>query len=312
MLTNPELKDLSRTSALRTWLGLITDWCLIIAGFWLVSRYPSPIVQVCVFVLMARQQLALAILMHDASHRRLFQTVRWNDIVGQILAAAPVGVSLFSYRTLHLKHHQDPLVADDPDLSLTGGYPISKSSFARKLLRDLFGISYFKFIRYFFRRARRRKVDAAVVDKSTRDNFKQSPAAGTAGSFAFVVVSIVFVQSMIFTALYLSGHPWLYLFQWILPSWTMLQVLLRIRGITEHAGYQPNPNQLLNSRTVINPLQTFFFAPHHVNYHMEHHQYPSIPHWRLPTAHRLMRERGSLPEKNIFAGYGSVLRDLVR
>ena len=41
------------------------------------------------------------------------------------------------------------IAPDDPDLSLIGGYPISKMSLARKLLRDASGISYFKFIKYF-------------------------------------------------------------------------------------------------------------------------------------------------------------------
>ena len=75
--------------------------------------------------------------------------------------------------------------------------------------------------------------------------------------------------------------------------------MLRIRGITEHAGYAPNPDQRLNARTVINPVETFFFAPHGVNYHVEHHVYPSVPHFRLPEVHRLMSERGALPAASV-------------
>jgi len=61
----------------------------------------------------------------------------------------------------------------------------------------------------------------------------------------------------------------------------------------------------------VNPLQTFFFAPHQVNYHMEHHQYPSVPFFNLPKVHRLLKERGSLPETNLYTGYGKVISELL-
>ena len=33
------------------------------------------------------------------------------------------------------------------------------------------------------------------------------------------------------------------------------------------------------------PLLLWFFMPHNVNYHIEHHIHPSIPHANLPAAH---------------------------
>src|SRR5437763_12406945 len=34
--------------------------------------------------------------------------------------------------------------------------------------------------------------------------------------------------------------------------------------------------------------------PHHVNYHLEHHLYPAVPHYRLPALHRLLEQKGAL------------------
>jgi len=34
--------------------------------------------------------------------------------------------------------------------------------------------------------------------------------------------------------------------------------------------------------------------PHHVNYHLEHHLYPAVPHYHLPRLHRLLRAKGVL------------------
>ena len=34
--------------------------------------------------------------------------------------------------------------------------------------------------------------------------------------------------------------------------------------------------------------------PHSVNYHLEHHLYPAVPHYRLAELHALLLERGVL------------------
>ena len=45
-----------------------------------------------------------------------------------------------------------------------------------------------------------------------------------------------------------------------------------------------------------------WFFPHHVNYHVEHHLFPAVPHYRLPELHRELAERGILE--------GAEIRDL--
>lgn len=306
MLKPDEIKTLSRCSFFKIWLYLLADWTLVAAGFALYIAYPYWWVYAISLILIARTQLALAILMHEASHRRLFQNAALNDYVGQFLTAAPVLFSLGSYKQNHLVHHQNPLVPDDPDITLTGGYPVSKTSFVRKLLRDAFGVSYFKFIKYFLYQAHKRRKKIHTKETAVRKNTRSFKV-----SFAGVLFSIVLINGLIFGALYAAGHPWLYLTLWFLPTVTVLQLLLRIRGIAEHAGYRPDEDQRLNARTVINPLQTFFFAPHGVNYHIEHHVYPGIPFFNLPEVHRIMKERGSLPEANVYRGYGKIVRELV-
>jgi fatty acid desaturase len=306
MLNPKELRELSQVSDARSALAITGDWLLIATAFSACLLWPYPWVWLPAVLFVGRQQLALAILMHDGAHRRLFKNGKVNDWVGQCLLAAPLLFSMDSYKKLHLKHHLDPLVQDDPDLSLTGGYPISRASFARKVLRDLFGVSYFKFIRYFIYLASRpaSSEDARAISGTVRA-VRNVPLSAVIGS-------IIGAQLLLLGGLTALGHPLLYFGLWLLPAMTVLQVLLRIRGIAEHAGYAPNEDQRLNSRTVINPIQTFVFAPHGVNYHIEHHIYPSVPYFKLPDVHRAMKSRGSLPEANVYPGYGKVLAELVR
>src|SRR5271168_5332750 len=132
MVRVEQIRELSQPKAGRTAVAIAVDWIFIAAGFTLLIAAPGPLTWAFCFLLMARQQLALAIVMHDGAHRRLFKSARWNDIVAQFFCSAPLFFSMYSYQKLHLKHHRDPLAADDPDLSLIGGYPISKASFLRK------------------------------------------------------------------------------------------------------------------------------------------------------------------------------------
>ncbi len=314
LLTGSELRPLTQPSFIHSWMAVIGDWCLIILTFALAIAFPHPVVWTLCFVMNARHQLALAILMHDGSHRRLFKSFAANDFVSQFLCAAPLFFSMYSYQRLHLKHHRAPLAPDDPDLSLTGGYPVSRGSLARKLLRDASGLSYIKFIRYFVYMARKPKTldKPARIEKDAGPRELKMQGGGGKISLPLILISIVLANLSIWLPLFLVGHGWLYLFLWVIPAVTALQVLLRIRGIAEHAGYQANEDQRMNARTVLNPLQTFLFAPHNVNYHIEHHVYPAVPFHNLPKLHRILREKNLLPEANVYRGYGKILRELTR
>ena len=302
MLNKEELRAFSKVSAGRSSLAFFLDWVGIAAIFAILLYLPNPLTFILGFILIGRQQLALAILMHDGAHGRLYPSPLVNDVLGQFFTAAPLFFSQDSYRKFHLKHHLNPLVPDDPDISLIGGYPIARGSFARKLLRDLFGISYFKFIGYFFYKPRKKKSSGSRPKINLES--KRLP-------LWFQTFSVLVINGAFLSVLWGLGHPWYFFFFWFLPMMTVLQVLLRIRGIAEHAGYQPHVEQMLCSRTVVNPVQTFFFAPHQVNYHMEHHEYPSVPFYRLPTVHRLLKERHSLPTQNLYSGYGRVISELI-
>ncbi len=307
-VTPQELQQLTKLRTWRSVFGVLSDWIIILASFALIILYPHPLTYIFSFILISRQQLALALLMHDGSHRRLATSGKVSDFIAQWLCAAPLFFSMFSYQKLHLKHHRDPLAKDDPDFSLIGGYPISKKSLARKLFRDAVGISYFKFIRYFIYMARKPKAPPKEGEQKSEKKVTHQGSM----SLASVAASILITNLILFTALYAANHPWLYLTHWFLPMATSLQVLLRIRGIAEHAGYEANPDQRQNSRTVTESIQTMIFAPHYAHYHLEHHIYPAVPYYNLPKLHKLLKERGHIPESQIYSGYGKVLKELTR
>jgi fatty acid desaturase len=80
----------------------------------------------------------------------------------------------------------------------------------------------------------------------------------------------------------------------VLPLLVVYQVILRVRGVLEHAAVPDKTDPLRNARTVIsaNPVARFFLNPHHVGYHLEHHLYPGVPHYNLPGLHAALAATG--------------------
>jgi fatty acid desaturase len=87
--------------------------------------------------------------------------------------------------------------------------------------------------------------------------------------------------------------------------------VLRIRSIAEHALAGPAENPFRNTRTTLtNWFTRTFVAPTRVNYHLEHHLIMTVPHYKLPRFHRMLRDRGLLEDALVSHGYIAVLNDV--
>lgn len=293
----PLPKALRQFQVRRSLLALALDWLLIVLCFGLVSYWPSVWLYGLAMILVARTQLALAVLMHDSAHRLLCTSGRWNDWLGQILTAAPLMLSLWDYRHGHLQHHRAPMAADDPVALVFGiaDYPVSRKQLVWRLAQDLCGLGYLR----------------SVVKQLRAKARQPRRSKATAQQRVLVISSIVVVQLVLILLLRALGQVQLYGWLWLLPAVTWLPFFARIRAITEHAGYPACSDQRHNARTVIKPnWQTFFVGPHAIHYHIEHHQYPQVPFYHLPQVHQWMRAQGQLPEANLYRSYGQVLKDV--
>ncbi len=291
-------EHLTRINPLRSIGALVLDWALIAACFAGAIYFSHPLAYVVAAILIARTQLALAVLMHESAHGLLTRKRRVNDFVGQVFTAAPLMLSMFSYRTGHLQHHRAPMAADDPVAVVFGiaDYPVPRKELAWRLFKDATSIGYFLSVRDFMRGKHRH-----VMAKG-----KPQPGSG-----ALVLASIVITNGVMLGALAAAGHPWLYLGLWLLPALTILQVFARVRAITEHAGYPFATDQMQNARSIVRPnWQTFFFGPHRIHYHIEHHQHVRAPFYHLQEVHKVMESQGILPKANLYRGYRQVLKDV--
>jgi len=137
-------RALTQRSSLRGCMLVLHAWGTIAAAVTLVTLWPNVLTWLIAVTVVGARQLGLAILMHEAAHGGLHTNRNINEWIGQWLCAVPVGADLASYRSYHLQHHKFTQQPEDPDLSLSAPFPVSKDSFKRKAIRDLTGQTFVK------------------------------------------------------------------------------------------------------------------------------------------------------------------------
>ncbi|WP_370679927.1 fatty acid desaturase family protein [Comamonas sp. GB3 AK4-5] len=278
--------------------ALLGDWALITAAFAAAIWMPHPLVYLLAAIVIARSQLALAVMMHEAAHGLMAGNKRLNDGLGQLLTAGPLWLSLRSYRAGHIQHHHAPMADDDPVALMFAvhDYPVTRAQLMRRLLAYACGIGYVTSIA---RLARGELAHALPPVKKSR------------AYIAWELASIFITNGLLCGLLAWSGHAWLYLGLWLVPSMTLLPLAGQIRAIFEHGGLPASADQSSNARTITHrSWQTFLFGPHAIHYHVEHHLFPRMPFHSLRAVHRQLAAQQLLPQANLYTGYGAVLRDV--
>jgi fatty acid desaturase len=286
VFTAEEWAPLAKRSS---WLGLVcvaSAWALIVAAAAMFIVWPNPLTYVLAVMIIGARQLGLAILMHDAAHGALHSNAKLNDWVGEWLCAAPVGARLVSYRNYHLKHHKFTEQPEDPDLSLSAPFPITRKSLWRKVARDLTGQTFLKQRRAQLFGGRK---DGEVVNAST-------------GHF-------LLVNAILLAICIAAGVWWAYPALWLVPLATWFQFITRIRNIAEHAVVNTKDDPFTHARTTLaNPLERLLIAPYWVHFHGEHHVFMHVPCYRLERMHRMLMDKGYWSRMRIAGGYPDVLR----
>jgi fatty acid desaturase len=114
----------------------------------------------------------------------------------------------------------------------------------------------------------------------------------------------------IVTIVIATGNLLPFTLYWVIPIATWLTMVLRIRSIAEHFAL-PRDHVLTETRTVIPTLfEMLLVAPMNIAYHIEHHQYPSVPFHRLRKLHKSLMEMRSFREKaHLTRGYFRVFQE---
>lgn len=292
-LTAEEISHLRARSQWRSVWMIVHVWGVVFGAMALFALWPNPVTFILAVMLIGARQLGMAILVHDAAHGALFQNRVWNDRISNWLLAYPVLTETKAYRAYHLEHHKYVQQPNDPDIGLSAPFPITKSSFRRKLWRDITGQTGYK--------QRRAQIRAATGPRDM-------PLSERIALFWRKMGGMLITNLALLGGLSAIGYWYLYPLLWVLPLLSWYQVITRIRNIAEHAMVPDNDDDFRSARTThANGLMRIFLAPYFVNYHLEHHLMMFVPCYRLPDVRKIFLAKGHGARMEYKPNYRSVL-----
>jgi fatty acid desaturase len=251
-------------------------------GAWIsVSSY-STFLQVVGCACSVAALIGLSVSLHEASHKLLLRNTALNELIG-FLCGMPVLIPVSAFRTNHRFHH---LRRGDH------GEPADETlDFA--LLRTLpayclgLGVKSFGFATVL--------PVIAIVKADGRTRFR------TLGEYALLI-------GIVWWAVVRYPLPILWRI-WLMPL-LLTALLSQLRAVAEH-GLTAKGSVFTASRTVVsNRVVRFLMC--NINYHLEHHLFPSVPWYNLPRAHALLREEYRRTGASIYGSYRHFYLDFLR
>ncbi len=275
---NISLKELFEINSTIQLFWIALDWLMIAVTIafsqYLFNSYSAAVgapVYLISIIIIASRQHALLVIAHDCAHFRISDRKFLNDFIGNVFCSFPGLIGVNAYRTHHLNHHRHLNSDQDPDWARKihlqeWQFPMNSQKLSKILISQLYrgGLEWLR-LTYLIN-----KINSA------KKNFFQKENFGVAT--LWISATAVFV---------INGWTLLFCFYWIVPLLLVMPLMQRFRSITEHFSL-PGETQFSSSRlTTANFVEEFLIAPHAVNYHLVHHLFPAIPHYKIKKAHGL-------------------------
>ena len=285
ILSKDDLSELRRKSNVVALTILLVNWLMVVSCFAILIAWPNPLIFLTATLLLGGRQLGLGILLHECAHGAFFEHRKTNDLVGHWLCGSVVNTSVYTYRDYHLQHHRYAGTEQDPDIVFVDKYPVDRASLKRKMIRDITGQTGY------------------------RDTFIKLSQFKWSQNHPWVIAHLVLIA-----VLSMCAALWAYTLWWAAEIF-VLPLLVRLRQIGEHgvADDRGSRSPRLNTgTTLVSWWERLLLAPNYVNYHVEHHQFASVPCYRLPQLHKKLKQGGYFDGYDCIAiGYRDVLRRAV-
>lgn len=235
----------------------------------------------CVFAIGFGPLHDLLVQGHEGTHDLISRNRGVNDFFTWFTLAF-AGMSAEAHRCFHLDHHHHAHTAEDPEYQfferVVGGVPGWAYLFIPVFAQA--GVNA-----YGLKRSMPAKVRRRIVLE----------LAGAAFFHAAMVVVLGWRRYLLFV---------------FAPMVTGLYVASVLRSVTEHHDVTEG-SEWTNARSIVtHPLLEFFWS--NVNYHLEHHLYPSVPYHALPELRRALARDYEANQSSVKKGYGRTALMLLR
>lgn len=209
---------------------------------------------------------------HECGHGTAFKT-QWANTVVYNLASFMTLREPVSWRWSHARHHDDTIIVGrDAEIAVPRGTSLVR------LTSELFNLQSGP------KEMRKLALNCAgAVTSEEREYLPESeyPKAFRSARLFVIVLAVIVGWSVAIGSiqpLMFIGLPTFY------GRW-----LLVVFGLTQHAGLAEDVlDHRLNTRTVLmSPVSRFLYS--NMNYHTEHHLFPTVPYYALPELHEAVK-----------------------
>jgi fatty acid desaturase len=227
---------------------------------------------------------------HECSHGTAFKTRWMNEVVFQV-AAFMILRQATPWKCSHIRHHRETIIVGrDPEI------PLQPKPVPRTLLMEiihLFGST---------RELKRLALHAAGrLDEEEKEYIPQSQRRkvfweARAYALIFLIVAVWCIYTGSLLPAMLIG----------LPSFYGVSLVLTL-SVMQHVGLPEDVlDHRLNSRTVyMNPFVRFLYW--NINYHLDHHMFPTVPYHALPALHEEIKRDCPPANRSIWSGLKEVM-----
>ena len=232
---------------------------------------------------------------HETGHNTAFKTQWMNDSVYQIASFMMIR-SPVVWRWSHTRHHSETIIVGrDPEIVAMRPPDLFR------IVLNVFGI-----IDTFHGLGNMARNAAGFLNKQEATFVPKSQWTKV---FLVARIWVVIYAAVIALALYMES---------ILPF--MVIGLPRIFGswhgvicaVTQHTGLAEDViDHRLNTRTIyVNPISRFIYW--NMNYHVEHHLFPTVPYHALPRLHERIKHDLPAPNTSFYDAFREIIPVLRR
>ena len=231
---------------------------------------------------------------HETSHGTVFKTPWLNDLVYFIAAAMDQRDIVFT-RWSHFRHHSYTIYTE-ADLEIA----VKKPPNLWAVLLDFFHIATgMVSIKNLILHA------LGILSNSAKEVVPDEDYVGM-----FWWARLTLALYLVTIAISILLQSWIPVLLWGLPRFYGAFVQWYM-SLLQHAGLEQNvPDHRLSTRTIyMNPIFGFLYM--NMEYHLEHHIYPLVPFYALPSLHQRIKDQLPAPYPNTLAAYRELIPELL-
>ena len=227
--------------------------------------------------------------LHECIHKSAFKNKRLNEFVGYFIGFVLLR-SFLNGRYRHMAHHtftqhpeKDPDKVDFPSNYFEYLKHVTSLSVWIRIIENLFRHSFGK------------------INNSEKNYIPESEIKSLVFESRMMLVGYILIMSL---SIYFSST--FFLIYWLIPR-ILGEPFLRLVRMVEHTGKDETPDMINNTRTSF-PSAFLKFLYWNMPYHIEHHLYASVPFYKLPKFHKLIKPHTDEVEPSIFSVHIEIVK----